>query len=400
MDTHYARNPLSATGQEMTPYFVGTRVLCRGQPGTIFAFSSGGYLSKEGYASSGGVTIMFEVDDEQVKVQYSSLGKGKGGARLQRQMPSLRPPCRAGQRVGYSEELKQRVNQTYHIECATSPHMSDMRRKRLAKNIYAHAQALVILSGLEDIFKAHLKRCPQDRSKISLSGFQGLKPWYAIFGERLTCLCRWCENFSLYSDVLRVIASYLEPLLDGSCGSDGESEAEGDAESDVPSTAMSLIAKLVSVSKLKSKTEFVEAFLCGNSLRDAAKNCYSSKCSKCGFANFWHQLRAKLVDSNGNPLPSMDRVWLTKMKWERLKSGERSPAAVDGQVSVSDEKEVMREACEGTMIDALDDFVLRVMGKFPLYRKTLQRQKESDQEFDDNMPPLLIAGDSDYKYTI
>ena len=94
-DVHAARYPLNSKGQETMPFFVGDKVLCRRQLGIIHSFASGVYLSKEGYASSGGCTIAFEVDGEQALVEYTSMGKGKGGARLQRAAPSLSPPPRA-----------------------------------------------------------------------------------------------------------------------------------------------------------------------------------------------------------------------------------------------------------------------------------------------------------------
>eukprot|EP00966_Prymnesium_polylepis_P321259 7377564-Prymnesium_polylepis.1 len=41
IDAHYTRHPLNTRGQETTPFFVGSAVLCRGQLGTISHFASG-----------------------------------------------------------------------------------------------------------------------------------------------------------------------------------------------------------------------------------------------------------------------------------------------------------------------------------------------------------------------
>ena len=79
----------------------------------------------------------------------------------------------------YSDELRERVLETYHAECATSPHASDSKRKRLAPHVYVKAQALVVMSGLQSIYDAHLRRFPQDKDKLSFAGFKNLKPWYA-----------------------------------------------------------------------------------------------------------------------------------------------------------------------------------------------------------------------------
>eukprot|EP00966_Prymnesium_polylepis_P171952 3976256-Prymnesium_polylepis.1 len=91
-DVAASKFPLNAKGQEIMPWCVGSTVLCRGQRGTIEKFASGVYSTKAGYASSvGGCTITFDADGERALIDYTSLGAGKGGARLQREPPSLRP---------------------------------------------------------------------------------------------------------------------------------------------------------------------------------------------------------------------------------------------------------------------------------------------------------------------
>eukprot|EP00966_Prymnesium_polylepis_P224316 5188896-Prymnesium_polylepis.1 len=105
------------------------------------------------------------------------------------------------------------------------------------------------MSRLQAIYDAHLRRYPQDRGNISFAGFKELKPWYAIFGDRMTCLCKWCENFLCYQDALRLAASYLAPLLSADADGGGD---DSDGESAAPAIE-SLLAKLVRISQLKSK---------------------------------------------------------------------------------------------------------------------------------------------------
>mmetsp|Transcript_4852 Transcript_4852/g.10690 ORF Transcript_4852/g.10690 Transcript_4852/m.10690 type:complete len:144 (-) Transcript_4852:451-882(-) len=94
-DVAMRKFPLNNKGIEIMPWCVGSAVLCRGQLGTIEKFASGAYSTKEEYASSaGGCTIAFEVGGARALIDYTSLGKGKGGARLQRPPPLLRPPSR------------------------------------------------------------------------------------------------------------------------------------------------------------------------------------------------------------------------------------------------------------------------------------------------------------------
>ena len=70
--------------------------------------------------------------------------------------------------------------------------------------LMSQAQALIIMSDLRAIYSAHLRKYSLDAGSISFSGFKTLKPWYAIKGDRETCLCKWCENFKCYQEALKV----------------------------------------------------------------------------------------------------------------------------------------------------------------------------------------------------
>ena len=438
IDAYDTCHPLDLKGNETTPFFVGDSILCRGQPGTISSFASGVYLSKEEYASSGGVTIAFEMNGEEALVDYTSIGKGKGGARLQRVAPSLRPPPRATPSFAYSDELRERVLTTYHAECATSPHASDSKRKRLAPHVYITAQALIVMSGLQSIYDSHLRRFPSDKGKVSFAGFKEMKPWYAIFGDRQTCLCKHCENFLCYQDGLRVAATFLATLLyaDPAAAAEGDDataeepaaepattpaaapatsatapDAAPDADADQPTAVAATqptaaaaadgdagklhLTKLVRVAQLKSKQMFVNEFVCGGCISTAKHDCIMGTCNKCGFDTLWGKgLRKEVVDAYGKLKPGADKVWLTKVKWERIKSSAK--ANTTGEPPKPDEKEMLRERCEGTIIDLLDEFEKHVMPKYPFHRQTLNIQKQADQQREDNLPPLVLDVDSDH----
>ena len=116
-DEMVARFPMDKLGNEIMPFCVGSSVLCggRSQQGEIVKFASGAYAAKPGYAAAvGGCTVSFEAEGECVDVQYTSLGTGKGGARLRRPPPSLRPPSKAPPGFAFSDALKERVRGTYH----------------------------------------------------------------------------------------------------------------------------------------------------------------------------------------------------------------------------------------------------------------------------------------------
>ena len=112
MDTHYYKFPLDQKGQEIMPFCVGSCVLCGGggQLGEIASSASGVYATKLGYANAvGGCTVSFEAEGEQVLIPYSSIGRGKGGARLRRPPASLRPADRVKPSFAYTSALKERV---------------------------------------------------------------------------------------------------------------------------------------------------------------------------------------------------------------------------------------------------------------------------------------------------
>ena len=80
------------------------------------------------------------------------------------------------------------------------------------------------------------------------------------------------------------------------------------------------------------------------------------------------------------------------MKWECISSGKST--AVSGQAK--GEQDELRKKCEGTIIDLFDGFEQKVMRKFPFHRRTLIDAKHAEQEREDNMPPGVLDGDSDY----
>lgn len=401
-DKYVARFPTDKSGHEIMPWCVGSAVLCRGQPGIIEKFASGVLSTREDYAGSvGGCSIRFEVDGEKMVMDYTSLGRGKGGARLQRPPPSLRTTKRSTCGHLLSKEVKDRVRDTYHAECLPSPHQGDERVKRLSRHVVKKAQAIIIMSDLQSLYKTHLQRFPQDAGRVSFAMFKRLRPWYAIKGMRQTCLCKWCENFLCYQDALRLAAGYLEPLLPAYEHGDGEeSDEEGANRVTVGQgeAAERPLAKLVRICQMRSKQEIVQEFLCGGSVPNASKACVMGECPHCGFSQLWSKgLRKDIVGAEGNVKSGVDKAWLTKIKWERIKSGNKTLATdpLQSQPTMTS-NEILRQRCEGTIIDLLDEFELRVMPKYPFHRQTLINQKKADSDREANMPPGVLDADSDY----
>ena len=152
----------------------------------------------------------------------------------------------------------------------------------------------MIMSDLQDIFNAHLRRNPEDKGRIGFAGFKKLKPWYAIFGDRLTCLCKPCENADCYLNALHLVADYLAPLVAAQAGEDDASddeEGDGGATNAAGQSRESPLARLVRVCRHRSKHEFCNEFVCGFSLGQAERKCYKCECSECGFAQLWSKGR-------------------------------------------------------------------------------------------------------------
>ena len=170
---------------------------------------------------------------------------------------------------------------------------------------------------MQAIYDAHLRRFPLDTGKISFAGFKDLKPWHAIFGDRQTCLCKWCENFLCYQDALRLAATYLAPLLDSGDGagiavaddSRDDDGADGDGGTS-GGTGESRLAKLVRICQLKSKQMFVNEFICGGSTQNAKERCIKQNCPDCSFQVWWAALKKELVDAYGKLRPGVDKVRL------------------------------------------------------------------------------------------
>eukprot|EP00965_Chrysotila_dentata_P003992 129759-Pleurochrysis_carterae.AAC.3 len=88
------------------------------------------------------------------------------------------------------------------------------------------------------------------------------------------------------------------------------------------------LAALANVCRLRSKLGLADKFVCGGSVASAAAVCIRGTCDAWGFKQFWSSyLHNQLVPPGFQQLRAdAHQLWLSKIKWERLKSGgARSP---------------------------------------------------------------------------
>ena len=73
-------------------------------------------------------------------------------------------------------------------------------RRRLGVQLYETAQALFVYAKYASLYKLFVARYPGN--PISFSLFKSLRPWYVRRAKQETCLCKHCENFKAYMEVL------------------------------------------------------------------------------------------------------------------------------------------------------------------------------------------------------
>ena len=137
-----------------------------------------------------------------------------------------------------------------------------------------------------------------------------------------------------------MVAKLLDVLLKPKPSDDADSAS---AEPDPPDPDIKALRDFCALDLM---SEVGNQLVCAPCLQDAEAKCLRGECS-CGFKQWWKEgVRPKLVYANGTLKPGVSRVWLTKMQWDRVKTGG------DGSSSEDD----LRQRREGTLIELLDEF--------------------------------------------
>ena len=162
--------------------------------------------------------------------------------------------------------------------------------------------------------------------------------------------------------------------------SDGADDAADDWQPDPD------VVKLHHFCSLTLMDHVGNELVCGGRLQDAKAACVRGDCSCCGFDRLWFKtLRPKLVYDSGKLKPGVSRVWLTKMQWDRLKTG--------GDGSSSEDE--LRQSREGTVIELLDELKLIQDAWIP-HRFNIVHAKVAAKECEENNPPGVVLESSDF----
>jgi hypothetical protein len=201
-------------------FAVGDAVLARGQPGTLM-----------GIAADGSCTIEFKAGSAYEEVTYASMrGRPRsapapgaagpilpsrvntaGSAQLQHPPLTLEPDARAATSRCTSSATEVLIYEHYLEKLARSPHQRDSMTRRVARHVWDKEQALILTETYDNLYASFNEKYP---GIIGRSKFIDLKPWFIKRAYRETCLCRSCENLSLYTAMLHDVSAELRPLLD------------------------------------------------------------------------------------------------------------------------------------------------------------------------------------------
>mmetsp|Transcript_3312 Transcript_3312/g.8239 ORF Transcript_3312/g.8239 Transcript_3312/m.8239 type:complete len:726 (+) Transcript_3312:2193-4370(+) len=141
---------------------------------------------------------------------------------------------------------------------------------------------------------------------------------------------------------------------------------------------------------LQSKSDMVRFMLCAGAFEGAGKEeCINGKCQVCGFKMLWSSgLRPHVLDKNGNICSRAPLEFQTTVKWVRIRSSKQE---TPGEAS-----KTAYEQRQGTIVQFLDEFESESSRKFPHHRFTVQRQKQTDTQFQRERWPGWLQFDIDF----
>ena len=301
--------------------------------------------------------------------------------------PTLAPPPRVkGKNV--IDVVTRALIKSHAVKvCPVSPCKRDAMRKHVGPRLWATRQAL-ILPCTKEVLWAKFNEAHPDRLKES--------KYYEILAEevwelkrayRETCLCRTCFNCRLHREGLAVAASILKLLTTPKPSNDADSAPPEPSEEEAERLAKLKRLQEFCASHESGRRRATTELVCADRLDQAKLACLRGECSKCGFGALWKPVRKTLVyDSPAGKLkPGVSRVWLTKIKWDRIKTGG------DGSNSEDD----LRQAREGTLIEFFDE-VCTAYTNFTPHSFHVDQSKEAARECEMNIAIGMIRDDSDW----
>jgi hypothetical protein len=293
-----------------------------------------------------GASCVLQFTAGDVSQQHSYLcmyGNGDGNARLQHMPPTLTPSRRVISKNSVSEETRQLVKVHAYEICPESPCKRVEMRKHVGPRLWDIRQALILNFTKETMWSKFNDSHPGLLSATKYNEVLSEEVWHLKQAYKETCLCRTCFNCKLYREALWVVSQILALLLKPSSTADTH---DTDADEDVCNNNLQRLYDFC-VSHQSGRRRKTAELVCADTLQDSHSSCLSGQCARCGFAAVWQPVRKTLVyDSLAGKLrPEASRVYLTRIKWDRIRTGG------DGSNSEDD----LRQQREGTVIEFLDE---------------------------------------------
>ena len=134
--------------------------------------------------------------------------------------------------------------------------------------------------------------------------------------------------------------------------------------------------------RLRKTAELV----CAPTLQDTKSTCLRGQCALCGLQSVWQPIRKTLVCdfSAGKLRPDVSRVWLTRIQWDRIKTGGDDNNCEDD----------LGQKREGTVVEFLDE-AETAFKNFTPHSYLIDQSKTADDECETNSVPDMIRDKSD-----
>lgn len=174
---------------------------------------------------------------------------------------------------------------------------------------------------------------------------------------------------------------------------------EGCEDEDRLQTDARQLRALVRLCAHTSKSSLIDALVCSEDIRKARAPCVDGSCTSCGFRSKWSQgYRRRLFGENGELCEAVSPIWTQRIRWQRLRAGNKNREDEDSAERPADENEeqTLKETVEGTAIKLLDDFEERVARKAIMHRHTWLLSVIAAREQHEETWPLILVCNSDY----
>jgi hypothetical protein len=159
------------------------------------------------------VLVRGNEDTPDHEVEFESLGKGPGGARLRHLPISFATVFRKLRKDAVPKETRAAVVTYAHEKCPVSPCAKDSVRRWTGPTQCIKRQARKLMTTRARLYQGFKTENPT--VKLALNKFKDVlrkEVWELRKSKVESCLCKSCENFQCYEEALTEAASRLKAV--------------------------------------------------------------------------------------------------------------------------------------------------------------------------------------------